>query len=172
MIEMWEKRSRSLSDCLPSSKRKDPAKVRRRRAHRQRRTLFWQQSVTFRKQPGRSKRSCASSRFPFFPQHSPPLRPAHQPHRTHLLPSFYHALISASSGSRILHLTPSLHPALLLRLAKALVRSSVPAGWGCFIDCSADTSDARNVALNKEQAVATATTNPDSHPLCVVCQSN
>lgn len=43
---------------------------------------------------------------------------------------------------------------------------------GVFIDRSADTSDASNVAFNKEQAVATATTNPYSHPRCVVCQSN
>lgn len=42
----------------------------------------------------------------------------------------------------------------------------------CFIDCDTDTSDTRNVAFYKEQAVAIATTNPPSHPLYVVCQSN
>lgn len=40
---------------------------------------------------------------------------------------------------------------------------------GVFIDRRAETSDARNVAFNKEQAVATATTNPYSYPLCLVC---
>ncbi|MED6277663.1 hypothetical protein CHARACLAT_015738 [Characodon lateralis] len=53
-------------------------------------------------------------------------------------------------------------------LVKAPVRSahqSLQAGW--FIDRSADASDASNVAFHKEQSVATATTNPDSHPLFV-----
>lgn len=35
------------------------------------------------------------------------------------------------------------------------------------IDRGADTSDASNVAFHKERAVAKATTNPNSHPLCV-----
>lgn len=47
-----------------------------------------------------------------------------------------------------------------------------PCRLGFLIDCKAEPSDARNVAFNKEQAVATATTNPCSHPLSVVCHSN
>lgn len=41
-----------------------------------------------------------------------------------------------------------------------------PCRLGFLIDCKAEPSDARNVAFNKEQAVATATTNPCSHPKC------